>query len=149
MLRDVRQWPQIPLRVTVGMALLYHSAPWVFTSTGHANFTHMLKTVGLPLPGLSAWAVGLLEVFGGLALVIGAFVPPVAKVLAIEIVVRITFIFLKGHGFPAPLPGESPLPGYETNLLYVGSLIALAIAGAGRCSVDWRRRLKAAESSGK
>jgi putative oxidoreductase len=37
-------------------------------------------------------------------------------------------------------------PGYEINLLYIGALLALALAGPGAWSVDgWLRRRRAAE----
>ena len=142
MLRDVREKPQVALRVAIGLSLLYHSAPWVFTSGGHANFVHMLQAVGLPLPELSAWAVAILEVTGGAALVIGLWVPVMAALVGLEILIRVSFISLKGAGFPQPLPGSPGLPDLETNLLWVGGLIALVIAGAGWYSVDWKQLTK-------
>jgi putative oxidoreductase len=142
MLRDVREKPQVPLRIAVGLSLLYHSIPWVFTASGHANFVHMLETVGLPLPELSAWAVAGLEVVGGVALVIGLWVPVMAALVALEVLIRVSFITLMGAGFPQPLPGMPGLPDVETNLLWVGGLIALVIAGAGWYSVDWKEQTK-------
>jgi putative oxidoreductase len=136
--RHRNQLPQIPLRVGVGGALLYHSAPMVLTADGHANFTHMLEEVGLPLPDLSAWGVGGLELAGSLALIAGAFVVFTSVVVSLEILVRIATIYLLGRGFPPPLQGQPPLPDYELNLLYVAGMAALVIAGAGRFSLDWK-----------
>lgn len=142
MLRDWTQWPQLPVRVGVGLCLMYDSAPWVFTRSGHDNFTHMLGEVGLPLPWLMAWGVGLLEFFGGLALVMGAFINVVSVLLALEIATRLIGFWVHG-GIPPPLPGESPINGYEQNLMYIAGLVALYIAGAGRPSVDYYILVKA------
>lgn len=135
MLKDWTQWPQLPVRIGVGICLMYDSYPWVFTRSGHDNFTHMLETVGLPLPGLMAWGVGLLEFFGGLALLLGAFINVVTVLLVLEISTRLIGFWLSG-GVPQPLPGQRPLNGYEMNLMYIASLGALFIAGAGRLSMD-------------
>ena len=140
MMRDRSQCPQLPLRIGVGLLLMNYSLPLTFTRDGHANFVHMLGSVGLPAPELSAWGVGLLECFGGFAVFLGAFVEVAAAVLAFEMFIRVAVIWLEGKGFPAPLPGGTPLPGYEMNLMYVAALVALVLSGAGRFSVDeWRR----------
>jgi putative oxidoreductase len=146
-----RNWvhlPQVPLRIGVGGALLYHSAPTVLTAEGHANFRTMLGEVGVPFPGLSAWSVGSLELAGGLALIAGAFVVLASMVVSLEILVRISTIYLLGRGFPAPLAGQPPLPDYELNLMYVAGMAALAIAGAGYFSLDWKCRRARAEAGG-
>src|SRR4029077_6581514 len=119
------QVPQVPVRLGVGLCLMYDSYLLTFAPSGHANFAYMLTEVGLPAPELNAWAVGLLEFFGGLALVLGLFVEIVALVIALEILVRVSVICLQGKGFPQPLPGESPLSGYEMNLIYVACFVAL------------------------
>jgi putative oxidoreductase len=142
MLKNLSQWPQVPVRIGVGICLMYDGYRFTFARGGHANFVHMLETVGLPAPEMSAWAVGLLELFGGLALLLGAFVGIVSVVLALEILMRVGVIWLEGKGFPQPLPGQPPLPNYEMNLMYEASLVALIIAGAGRFSIDRYRVLR-------
>jgi len=137
--RNWMQLPQVPLRAGVGGALLYHSAPMVFTAAGHANFAYMLGEVGLPFPDLSAWGVALLELAGSLALIAGAFVVFTSAVVSLEILVRISTIYLLGRGFPAPMPGQSPLPDYELNLMYIAGMVALIIGGSGYFSYDWAR----------
>ena len=134
-----RQLPQVPLRIAVGGALIYHSAPFLFTSAGHANFAYMLNQVGLPVPGLTAWMVALLEFAGGVALVLGFLTDFAAVLVGFEISTRLLVIWLRGKGFPTPLPGEPPLPGYELNLQYLAGMIAVLIAGPGLYSFDMRR----------
>src|SRR6266550_3973063 len=100
MLKNVSQWPQIPVRLGVGACLMYDGYSFTLARGGHANFVHMLTTVGLPAPELSAWAVGLLELLGGLALVLGAFVGVASFLMGFEILVRVSVILLMGKGFP-------------------------------------------------
>jgi putative oxidoreductase len=138
MLKDRTQIPQLALRPIVGLGLIYHSAPVLFTGAGYANFVHELSGVGIPLPQLSAALVGGLEFFGGLGVLLGAFTVFLSFLLALEMGTRVVVIFLVGKGFPAPLPGQLPLPGYETNFLYIGFLLALVIAGGGRFALDTR-----------
>jgi putative oxidoreductase len=141
MIRNFSEWPQVALRPVTGIGLVIHGGQAIFSSSGYANFVHMLHEVGLPWPELSAALVAGLELVGGIAVLLGALTQFFSVIVALELLVRISFIFLSGHGFPEPLPGQPPLPGYETNLFYIGFLLALAIAGPGRFSIDeWRNR---------
>jgi putative oxidoreductase len=141
MVRDKSEWPQLAIRPVVGIGLIYHGGPMLLTAAGHDNFVHMLKQVGLPWPELMAYLVSALELVGGIAVLIGAFTVLFSLLVALEMLTRIIWIYLSGHGYPTPLPGQPALPDYETNLLYIGLLLALTIAGAGLCSVDaWRQR---------
>jgi putative oxidoreductase len=136
--RNWMQLPQVPLRLGIGFALAWHSAPMALTAQGHSNFKYMLGQVGLPFPGLSAWGVAWLELVGSLALIFGAHVVLASVVVSLEILTRIGSIFLLGRGFPVPLPGQPPLPNYELNLMYVAGMVALTIGGAGYFSYDWQ-----------
>lgn len=147
MLRDVSEWPQLVIRPVVGIGLIYHAGPMLFTTIGHDNFVHMLNQVGLPWPEVTAYLVAGLELVSGLAVLVGAFAALFSLLAALELLTRITGIYLSGRGFPSPLPGQPPLPDYETNLLYIGLLVALAIAGAGLYSVDWWRQRSPARRS--
>jgi len=141
MLKDRTQWPQIPLRFGIGGIILYNAAPWLFSRSGHESYVAALTAVGLPFPELSAWLVAGLEVLTSILLIIGLWVPGVALVLVIELATRVLFIVIRKTGFPPPLPN------FETNMLYLGGLIALVIAGAGRWSIDWMRRTRAVITS--
>lgn len=67
-----RRWALLPLRLVVGYGFIAHGA--VKWSRGPENFAKLLHYVGAPLPTATAWVVTLLEVFGGLAILVGAFV---------------------------------------------------------------------------
>jgi putative oxidoreductase len=136
MLRDVTQTPQLAIRAAAGVGLIYHSAPVLFTPAGYTNFVHQLAWVGLPWPELSAASVASLEFVGGLCVLLGAFTVFASVLVALELSTRVLTIFVIGKGFPPPLPGQMPLPDYETNLFYILFLVSLVIAGGGKYALD-------------
>jgi putative oxidoreductase len=86
--------------------------------------------------------VTLLELFGGLAIITGAFVALASLPLVISMLVA-TFTVQLRYGFSSVntigLTDAGPVfgpPGYEINLLYIAGLLALALGGAGPLSVD-------------
>jgi len=127
--RTRNDWASLPLRLILGFGFAYHGYPKLFG--GHEMFVGMLTNLGIPAPGLMAWLVGLLEFFGGLLLIAGAFVSIVAILSIINMMVAMfTFHLSNGFNFMA-----SP-PGYEVNLLYIAGFAALLLGGAGAVSVD-------------
>jgi len=69
---DRRRWVPIPIRLVLGMGFVVHG--WAKWSRGPAAFAELLKQADVPLPTASAWLVTLLEIFGGFAHLMGAFV---------------------------------------------------------------------------
>ena len=67
-----RPWVPVPIRMIIGVGFMVHG--WAKWSRGPAAFAELLKQVGVPLPLANAWLVTLLEIFGGLAVLMGAFV---------------------------------------------------------------------------
>lgn len=140
-------WAALPLRLVVGYGFLAHGvAKW---SRGPAGFARLLHQVGVPLPEPTAYLVTLLEVFGGLALLTGAFVALVSIPLVVSMLVAMFTVQLR-YGFSSVntigLTPAGPVfgpPGYEINLLYIAALIAIAGLGPGPWSLDgWRARRK-------
>ena len=138
-------WAALPLRLVVGYGFLAHGvAKW---SRGPAGFARLLHQVGVPLPEPTAYLVTLLEVFGGLALLTGAFVALVSIPLVVSMLVAMFTVQLR-YGFSSVntigLTPAGPVfgpPGYEINLLYIAALVAIAGLGPGPWSLDgWRAR---------
>jgi putative oxidoreductase len=134
-------WP-LPLRLLLGIAFLYHGIPKL--GAGHAQFEGMVRSIGIPAPGLAAWIATLVEVLGGVALIVGAFVSIASALLIVEMLVAMFTVHLP-HGFSfVNITGMTPqgptfgLPGAEVNLLYIAALLALFIGGPGPLSVDER-----------
>ena len=139
-----RSWALLPLRVIVGVGFLAHGmAKW---HRGPDKFAKLLQLIGTPSPLVTAWLVTGLEVLGGLAIIIGAFVLLASIPLFISMVVAMLTIHVH-YGFSAVntvgLTATGPVfgpPGYEINLLYMCALAALALVGPGALSVDqWLR----------
>lgn len=146
--RDVEirnRWVPLPLRLVLGYGFMAHG--WAKLTRGPAGFAALLHQIGAPLPLVTAWVVTLLELLGGLAILAGAFVAVVSVPLMLTMLVALFKVHLR-YGFSSiktiGLTPDGPLfgpPGYEVNLLYIASLLALLLAGAGPWSVDrWRVR---------
>ncbi len=132
-------------RFILGFGFVYHGFPKLFLPGEREVFVGMLQTIGVPQPGLMAWAVGALEFVGGLALIAGAFVVIFGSLLTLNMLVAIfsvhlpqgfNFMHITGRTETGPTFG---MPGYEVPLLYVAGLLVLVFGGAGALSVDRRR----------
>ena len=143
-----QRWALFPLRLIVGFGFIAHGmAKW---SRGPAKFGNLLRVVGVPLPVPTAWLVTCLEVFGGLAILVGLLVLVVSVPLVISMLVAMFTVQLR-YGFSSVntigLTPTGPIfgpPGYEINLLYIAALLALALSQPSVFSLDaWiaRRRL--------
>jgi len=135
-----RRWVPIPIRIILGVGFMAHG--WAKWSRGPAVFAELLRQARVPLPLASAWLVTLLEIFGGLALLIGAFVAIVSIPLIFSMLGAMFTVNIK-YGFSAVntigLTPEGPQlgpPGYEINLLYIACLVVLILVGAGPLSID-------------
>ena len=136
------KWAPMPLRLIIGFGFVYHGFPKLFSSQGHDMFLGMLQNIGVPAAGLMAWAVGIVEFLGGLALIVGAFVSVISVLLIINMLVALftvhlpngfNFMHITGMTEAGPQFG---MPGYEVNLLYIAGLLALFLRGPTHLSVD-------------
>jgi putative oxidoreductase len=138
--RRYSRWAPLFLRLVMGYGFMAHG--WVKLSRGPAKFQRLLEQLGVPFPHLTSWVVPLVEVLGGLAVLLGVAVAITAVPLIATMLVAMFSVHLK-YGFSAintiGLSPEGPIfgpPGYEVNLLYIAGLLALALGGAGAFSVD-------------
>jgi len=128
----------------LAIGFLVHGLPKL-TAAGHAGFAGMLAGIGVPLPGLTAWGVGAVEVVGALAILLGVYVTLASGLLLVNMAVAavavhlahgFNFINITGMGDQGPIFG---MPGVEVNLLYIAALLALLLSGPGALSVGRRR----------
>jgi len=134
------QLAPVCLRLITGYGFMVHG--WAKISRGTAGFEKLLTQVGVPFPHINATIVPYIELLGGLAIILGAFVTITAIPLIITMLVAMFAIHIK-YGFSAVntvgLTAEGPLfgpPGYEINLLYIAGLISLIFTGPGAFSID-------------
>ena len=121
-------WGITILRIVVGLTFFMHGQQKLFDN-GIDGVEQFFGSQGIPLPGLSAVVVTLLETVGGLALIIGLFTRLIALLLAIDNLVATLVVHL-GNGFFA---GDG---GVELTLLLLAANIALILAGPGALAVD-------------
>ncbi len=136
------KWAPMPLRLIIGFGFIYHGSPKIFSGQGHEMFVGMLQGIGVPAAGLMAWVVGIVELFGGLAIIAGAFVSVAAALLIINMLVALFtvhlpngFNFMNVTGMTEAGP-QFGMPGYEVPLLYLAGLLALFLRGHTHMSVD-------------
>lgn len=135
----------LPLRLVVGFGFAAHG--YAKLARGPAAFAGILSAIGVPAPVPIAWATSLLELGGGVAIMIGAAVFPVSVPLIAVMATALFGVHLR-YGFSSvrlksvSAAGAVFGPvGYEVNLLYIAALVLLALSGDSPLSVDrWRRR---------
>lgn len=137
------------LRLIIGFGFMAHG--WAKISRGTGGFERLLTQLGVPFPHISAIITPYIELIGGMAILLGAFVAIAAVPLIISMLVAMFTIHIH-YGFSSiktigltPAGPQFGPPGYEINLLYIAGLISLMLTGAGKFSIDhWKMNRKKA-----
>jgi|SRR6185369_12628238 len=137
----------LPLRLIIGFGFAAHG--YAKLSRGPANFGRILEGMGVPQPDLVAWITSLFEFIGGVSIIAGAFVVPLALPLSLimltamfKIHFQYGFSSVKLKSITATGAEFGPI-GYEINLLYIAGLITLARSETPRLSIDyWLKRAR-------
>lgn len=120
----MRQIGHATLRIVAGFLFMEHGIQKLFGLMGGFG------RPGATAPLLSQFGVaGVLELFGGLLILFGLFVRPVAFVLVIEMIVAFSIEHLPRGGWPIQNGGELAL-------LYAIIFVFLMNNGAGPLSID-------------
>lgn len=137
---SIARWAPIPLRLIVGCGFMAHG--FAKLSKGSAAFATILQAMGVPAPHLMAWSTIVIELFGGLAVILGAFVTLASVPMAAVMLVAMFSVHMR-YGFSSikllavsPAGAKFGPPGYETNLLYLACLAALVLGGPGPFAID-------------
>jgi putative oxidoreductase len=135
-----QNWYAIPLRLIVGFGFMEHG--YAKLARGPEAFARVLHALGTPVPDLLAWATIGVELLGGLAVLLGAFVPLASVPMAIVLLVAIFTVHV-ANGFSSikllsvdAAGAHFGQPGYETDLLYLAALAALVLGGSGPLALD-------------
>lgn len=127
------------LRIVLGVTFVAHGSPKLFQG-GVGGLGGMLGQLGVPLPGLTAWTITLLEFFGGIALIVGLVVTPVAVLLAVHMLMGIILVHAQAGWYVLGAQAQHPPGGVEFNVLLIAGLLTLVLAGPGAAALDARDR---------
>jgi putative oxidoreductase len=136
---NLQRWSALPLRLIVGYGFMEHGYAKLIHSP--ERFVAILHTLGVPAPELMAWATIMVELLGGLAVLLGAFIPLASLPMAGVLITAMFTVHLQ-YGFSAiklqavtPAGAQFGPPGYEVDLLYLACLVALVLTGSGPFSI--------------
>ena len=95
---NLHRWAALPLRLIVGYGFMEHG--YAKLIHGPERFAAILHTLGVPFPELTAWATILVELLGGLTVLLGAFIPLASVPMAVVLLAAMVTVHLP-YGFSA------------------------------------------------
>ena len=113
----------VPLRLAMGV---------IFAVAGYMKLVGIAGTIayftklGFPVPVITALFITLLELIGGVALILGLFVRYFGLLYTIEFIVAAFWVKLPSQGYAAA----------RLDLMILAGAAALYFLGAGRWSID-------------
>ncbi|HEY4199818.1 MAG TPA: DoxX family protein [Devosiaceae bacterium] len=116
------------------LALLRIIAALLFIEHGTQKLFNFPAAPGMPVPLFTLFGIGaILELVGGILILIGWFTRPVAFILAGEMAVGYFLVHAPGSFFPAVNMGDAAI-------LFCFIFLYLVTSGPGAFSVDGSRR---------
>src|SRR5262249_8974503 len=109
---------------------------------GPDAFPAILQALGVPAPHLMGWLTILVEIVGGLAVLLGALVPLASIPMAAGLLVAAITVHLPYGCSSSKLQTGTAAgaqfgpPGFETDLLYLACIAALVLGGSGPLAID-------------
>jgi putative oxidoreductase len=126
----------VPLRLAMGVIL---SVAGYMKLVGIAGTIAYFTKLGFPVPVITAWFITLLELIGGIALILGLFVRYFGLLYTVEFIVAAFWVKLPTQGYAAS----------RLDLMILAGAAALYFLGAGRWSIDsiWLEKDKPVRST--
>lgn len=126
-------WAPTVLRVTLGVIMAVHGWQKLTGMTPAGFGNNMLDGLGIPGPVAVAWIVTLIELVGGIALIVGFGTRIAAALIGVVLIgatllVKLDIGLIAGQG--------APLPGAELDLALIALAVGVIALGPGRWSVD-------------
>lgn len=119
------------LRIVLGLILIPHGCQkafgW-FGGAGFARFTQIFESIGYKPGALWVTVIILIELVGGICLVLGLFTRAVSLLVALFMLNAIWVTSAKGFFWTAG--------GYEFSLLLLAVALVFTVRGAGDYSLD-------------
>ncbi|MFI6901737.1 DoxX family protein [Nonomuraea sp. NPDC050394] len=132
MVDQVRPIVLLLARIAIGAIFLVHGL--VKFTGGIGGTTAFFEQIGIPLPGLAAPVVAVVEVLGGAALILGAGLPIAGVLLALDMLGAAVFVHF-ANGFFVDKGG------FEFVLALAAGALAVGFTGGGALALDslWQR----------
>lgn len=138
-LNRLRPIAPLVLRVVIGGLFVWHGIDKFNAGIGMVE--GMFEMWGVPLPGITAPLVAVIEVVGGLALVLGIMTRPVAGLLSIVMIGALIYVKVDTGLIPMDAAGA------EVDLAYLAGLLALMAFGPGPYSLDSKMGIEPEEAA--
>ena len=133
-------WPSLAaflLRLALGLILIPHGYRKLYeTKSGPREISAGLRNIGIPAPLFFAYAIGIVEFYGGIALILGFLTRAVAFAAGVDMFVAIMKVKFK-TGLMSRVMNGGWVGGYELDLALLVIALVLVILGAGTFAVDW------------
>jgi putative oxidoreductase len=132
-LRPLAPAAPVIARLLVGTVMAVHGWQKLTEMTPAGFGEGMLGMLGVPAPVLFGWIVTLIELVGGIALILGALTR-VSALLNAGVLLGALLLVKVDIGLIAPMGAE--MPGAELEFGLLAGLLAVALLGPGKPSVD-------------
>jgi len=130
-------WSHLVIRVALGVVFVAHGGQKVFGwFGGHGLRATVTAFEGMGIPASAAAFAAFVELFGGLAMLLGLLARPAAVGLIVIMLVAIAKVHAR-HGFFLNFggtPGKGH--GFEFNFVLIAMALSILIGGAGVLSLD-------------
>ncbi len=124
-----QDWGPFVLRVTLGAAFIAHGYPKLFKMFG--GVAAWLDSIGIKPGKFWALVIGVVEFFGGIALVLGVLTELAAALIAVVMVVAIVKV---KWGKAKYIDLERG--GWELDLIYLAAALTILFTGPGAFALD-------------
>lgn len=124
-----QDWGPTILRLALGAAFIAHGYPKLFKT--YAGFAGWLDSIGLRPGKFWALVVGVVELFGGIALVLGLATQIVAALIAVDMLVAMVKVKWGQAKYV-----DTERGGWELDLIYLAAALAILFTGPGALAID-------------
>jgi len=130
------------VRVVVGVLMIVHGYPKVFSKEARSQMIPMMQSIGVPRVGFEL--AGILEFFGGLFLLVGLLTRLVSLFFVVEMIATTLLYVTKLVNAPIPRgameqqfkQSKGYIGGWELDTTIIASSVALMVLGGGIASID-------------
>ncbi len=124
------------IRLGLGGLMIWHGLTrWLFTTDGVPKYIEYLTQFSVPYPVYAGWGVTILELVGGIFLVLGALTPLVALLALVQQVLLISYTnYWRGPDLVDPAGVYAG--GWEYNVTLALLALTLLCFGPGRVAID-------------